>query len=114
MEKRDFKKESPALYRGPTDRFVQIEVPAMAFVKIDGEGDPNTAPDYVRAIQWLYATSYAMKFAAKASKGRDYVVGPLEGLWWAQDPADFLNRRKDRWRWTMMIRTCRSSPSAGC
>ncbi len=35
--------------------------------------------------------------------GKDYVVPPLEGLWWADDPADFVARRKDRWRWTMMI-----------
>lgn len=75
----------------------------MQFVKIDGKGDPNTAPAYRQAIEWLYSVSYAMKFAAKASKGKDYVVPPLEGLWWADDPADFVARRKERWRWTMMI-----------
>jgi hypothetical protein len=30
-------------------------------------------------------------------------VPPLEGLWWADDPADFVARHKDRWRWTMMV-----------
>ena len=44
-----------------------------------------------------------MKFASKRELGKDYVVPPLEGLWWADDPADFVARRKDRWRWTMMI-----------
>ena len=70
---------------------------------VDGEGDPNTAPAYQAAIAWLYPVSYAMKFAAKRALGKDYVVPPLEGLWRADDPADFVARRKDRWRWTMMI-----------
>jgi len=103
VEKIDFKKSLPDLYRPPTDRFVSADVPAMQFVKIDGRGDPNTAPAYKLAIEWLYAVSYAMKFAARAAKGKDYVVPPLEGLWWADDPADFVARRKERWCWTMMI-----------
>ncbi|TAJ39841.1 MAG: hypothetical protein EPO55_11150 [Reyranella sp.] len=103
MEKIDFRKSLPALYKPPVDRFVSVDVPAMQFVKVDGKGDPNTAPTYKQAIEWLYAVSYAMKFAAKAAKGKDYVVPPLEGLWWADDPADFVARRKERWCWTMMI-----------
>ena len=27
----------------------------------------------------------------------------LEGLWWADDPHSFAARKKDEWRWTMMI-----------
>ena len=103
MEKIDFKKSLPDLYKPPADRFVSVDVPAMQFVKVDGRGDPNTAPAYKQAIEWLYSVSYAMKFAAKATLGKDYVVPPLEGLWWADDPADFVARRKDRWCWTMMI-----------
>lgn len=93
----------PDLYRPPIDRFVSVDVPAMQFVKVDGKGDPNTAPTYKQAIEWLHAVSYALKFAARAAKGRDYVVPPLEALWWADDPADFVARRKERWCWTMMI-----------
>lgn len=103
MEKIDFKKILPDLYRPPTDRFVSVDVPAMQFVKVDGRGDPNKAPAYKQAIEWLYAVSYAMKFAAKAAERKDYVVPPLEGLWWADDPADFVARRKERWCWTIMI-----------
>lgn len=104
MTKIDFKKAFPALYRAPTDRFALVDVPAMHFVMVDGAGDPNTAPAYKQAVEWLFSVSYAMKFAAKASLGGDYVVPPLEGLWEADDPADFIARRKDCWRWTMMIR----------
>jgi hypothetical protein len=102
VSKTDIRKTLAALYAAPAGRFVEIDVPKLDFVKIDGAGDPNTAPAYRRAIEWLYPVSYAMKFAAKAI-GRDYVVPPLEGLWWADDPADFVARRKERWRWTMMI-----------
>jgi hypothetical protein len=98
----DFRKTLANLYTAPAGRFVEIDVPTLGFVKIDGEGDPNTSLAYRRAIEWLYPVSYALKFAAKGI-GRDYVVPPLEGLWWADDPADFVARRKDRWRWTMMI-----------
>jgi len=103
MEKIDFKEVFADLYKAPTERFVAVDVPALQFVKVNGRGDPNTAPTYGRAIEWLYSVSYAMKFATKAAKGKDYAVPPLEGLWWADDPADFVTRRKDRWRWTMMI-----------
>lgn len=102
MGKIDFKKTLSALYTAPTDRFVSIEAPPLAFVKVDGAGDPNAAPAHKQAIEWLYAVSYALKFAAKGL-GNDYVVPPLEGLWWADDPSDFAARRKDRWCWTMMV-----------
>lgn len=103
MEKIDVKKVFADLYKAPTEGFVTVDVPALHFVKVDGQGDPNKAATYKQAIEWLYAVSYAMKFAAKAAKGKDYAMPPLEGLWWADDPADFVARRKDRWCWTMMI-----------
>lgn len=99
----DFKKTLPDLYQAPRDCFVAVDVPAMQFVMVDGAGDPNTAPAYKQAIEWLYSVSYALKFAAKAATKKDYAVPPLEGLWWADDLADFVARRKDRWCWTMMI-----------
>lgn len=103
MEKTDFKKSLKPLYSPPAGTFVLVEVPKMQFVKVDGEGDPNTAPAYRAALAWLYSVSYTMKFAGKAALGKDYVVPPLEGLWWADDSKDFITRKKDRWRWTMMI-----------
>jgi hypothetical protein len=103
MEKIDIKKVFADLYKAPAERFVAVDVPTLQFVKVDGQGDPNKTATYKQAIEWLYAVSYAMKFAAKAAKGKDYAVPPLEGLWWADDPADFGARRKDRWCWTMMI-----------
>ncbi|MGX9708899.1 GyrI-like domain-containing protein [Stenotrophomonas maltophilia group sp. LNF259] len=104
MDNIDFKKRDRALYQPPAGRFVQVEVPPLPYLMIDGRGDPNTAPAYLQSVQWLYAVSYALKFALKA-EGRDYVVPPLEALWTADDPASFVARRKDEWSWTVMIRT---------
>lgn len=103
MQKIDLKKTLKPLFTAAKGRFASIDVPKLPYVMIDGAGDPNTAPAYQTAVSWLYSTSYAMKFASKATLERDYVVPPLEGLWWAEDPNDFVTRNKDRWQWTMMI-----------
>ena len=99
----DFKKEMKQFYQPSRNGFVEVTLPKMRFVAVDGAGDPNTSDAYASALSWLYATSYAMKFDAKTTLGRDYVVPPLEGLWWADDPADFVKRNKAAWKWTMMI-----------
>jgi hypothetical protein len=103
MDKDDFKKTMKALYDAPKGRFVKIDVPKLSYVMVDGRGNPNSVPSYKTAVEWLFSVSYAMKFAAKREVGRDYVVPPLEGLWWADDPVDFTARRKDAWLWTMMM-----------
>lgn len=103
MDKTDFKKELKELYKPSSKGFSLIEVPEMQFLQINGYGDPNTAQSYKDAVEALYAVSYKLKFMSKKGLEKDYVVPPLEGLWWADDPADFTERRKDAWFWTMMI-----------
>jgi hypothetical protein len=102
MDKIDLKTTLGAYWKAPAGKFVVIDVPRLNFLMVDGQGNPNTSPDYEVAVGALYATSYTLKFASKA-KGRDYVVPPLQGLWWADDMSDFVAGRKDRWRWTMML-----------
>jgi hypothetical protein len=75
----------------------------MDFLMIDGHGDPNTALEYKDAVAALYAVAYKVKFASKRGLDRDYVVPPLEGLWWAEDMSAFVERDKSTWDWTMMI-----------
>lgn len=102
-EKIDFKKTLDT-YRAKNGEFRIVEVPTMQYLMIDGEGDPNTAPAYAQALEALYPVAYKMKFASKREVGRDYVIPPLEGLWWANDMRVFTSARdKSRWRWTMMI-----------
>ncbi|MBT0670212.1 GyrI-like domain-containing protein [Novosphingobium profundi] len=103
MEKLDLKKQLRHLFNPQKHEFADIVVPTMPFVKVDGAGDPNSSAVYRQAVEWLYGVSYAMKFAAKNELNRDYVVPPLEALWWSDDPGTFARREKDRWQWVVMI-----------
>jgi hypothetical protein len=102
-DKADFKRELDA-YRATRDEFRIIEVPDLQYLMIDGHGDPNTSPAFRRAVEALYPIAYKLKFASKRELGRDYVVMPLEGLWWAEEMEAFTTLRdKSRWDWTLMI-----------
>ncbi len=99
----DLKKEIPT-YAARRGRFDLVTVPPLQYLMCDGAGDPNTAPAYRQALEALYPVAFALKFASKRELDRDYVVPPLEGLWWADDPALFTTRRdKSSWQWTLMI-----------
>lgn len=105
MSKVDFKKEYKELYVPPKE-FGILEVPEMQYLMVDGHGDPNVAQEYQEAVEALYAVAYKIKFASKKQLERDYVVPPLEGLWWAEDMEAFTTARdKSQWDWTMMIMT---------
>ena len=83
-----------------------VDVPDLQYLCIDGHGDPNTSVDFAQGTAALYPLAYALKFASKRDLGRDYVVPPLEGLWWADDMAAFTSQRdKSRWHFTLMIMT---------
>jgi len=103
MEKYDIKVAMKELYAPKGKEFALVEVPPLRYLAIDGEGNPNTAEAYARAVEALYSVSYTLKFASKKQLGRDFTVAPLEGLWRADDPAAFVTREKDAWRWTMLI-----------
>ncbi|MFF2275692.1 GyrI-like domain-containing protein [Agromyces sp. NPDC058126] len=98
----DPKREIPS-YTAAHGRFDLVEVPPLRYAMVDGEGDPNTVPEYAAAVEALYAVSYAAKFQSKRELELDYAVGPLEGLWSADDPSTFVTREKSAWSWTMMI-----------
>jgi hypothetical protein len=102
LAKLDLKKDRKALFTAPRGEFAAVTVPRVLYLMTDGHGDPNASPEYPRAVEALYSTAYALKFACKA-QGRDFVVAPLEGLWSAADPSSFVARRKDEWDWTMLI-----------
>lgn len=104
MKKLDIKKDLKLLYQPPTKAVVEVNVPSMRFLMIDGEGDPNTSPAYAHAIEALFSVSYAAKFMVKKGpQAIDYGVMPLEGLWWADDMSAFTVGDKSQWHWTMMI-----------
>src|SRR5690606_27423976 len=97
----DFKKEIDA-YRARSGEFRIVHVPDLQYLMIDGYGDPNTSEAFAEAVEALYPLAYKLKFASKQVLGRDYVVMPLEGLWWADDMEAYTTSRdKSRWYWTL-------------
>ncbi|MGA5562883.1 GyrI-like domain-containing protein [Streptomyces platensis] len=100
--KYDVKRELKKCYAPKNTDWELVDIPELSFLAIDGHGDPNTSAAYRRAVEALYAVAYTVKFASKGD-GKDFVVGPLEGLWWADDMDDFLARLKDNWRWRLLI-----------
>lgn len=90
-------------YRAKRDTPALMTVPDLRYLMIDGHGDPNT-PAFAAATATLYPVAYTLKFASKNALDQDYVVMPLEGLWWADDMESFTEARdKTVWDWTLMI-----------
>ena len=103
MPKIDYKKELKEFYRPSAKKIVEVNIPKMNFLMVDGNGAPEMT-EYKEAIEALYSVSYTIKFMIKKGDiGIDYGVLPLEGLWWADDMSDFINENKSKWIWTMMI-----------
>ena len=104
----DFKKQDKALY-SPSVEPELIDVPELLFIQVDGCGNPN-APDgaYVAAISLLYSLSYTIRMNKSGDTVPagyfDYVVPPLEGLWWFRDESTYDPAKKDQLCWTAMIR----------
>ena len=101
-DKLDLKKSLDA-YQAKKGQFRIVEVPDLQYLMIDGHGDPNTSPAFAEALETLYPVAYSLKFASKLTLDRDYVVMPLEGLWWADEYAAFMTRDKSAWDWTVMM-----------
>ncbi len=104
MEKIDYKKEYKQLYKASAKKIELVEVPALGYLMIHGEGNPNTSTDYKNAIEALFSLSYAIKFHIKKELELvDYGVMPLESQWWTDDIKDFSIDNKDIWKWTASI-----------
>ena len=104
MKKFDLKKELKHLYQPSAKAVVEVAVPTLNYLMIDGEGDPNTSQTYAEAVETLFMTSYTLKFMVKkGSLAIDYGVMPLEGLWWADDLSVFSKGDKAKWKWTSMM-----------
>jgi hypothetical protein len=102
MSKIDLKKQLKPLYTASAREATLVTVPPLKYLMVNGYGDPNTNPDFAAGIEALYTASYTLKFMLKKDQGFDYVVPPLEGLWWML-MKDFDPERRDDWRWTLMI-----------
>lgn len=109
MEKVDYKKVYKDLYLPKTKPMI-IDVPEIRFIMVDGKGNPNTCEEYKNAMEILYGLSYAIKMSKMSGTQPEgyfeYVVPPLEGLWWFDNETfDGLNiKDKNEFCWTSMIR----------
>ena len=104
MPKIDLKKENKELYNPSAKEVSIVDVPEMSFLMIEGEGDPNTSQEYQDSIEALFSVSFKVKFISEKENSQDYVVMPLEGLWWVENMEDFNILDKSGWKWTAMVR----------
>ena len=81
--KHEWRKYEKELYC-PKQQAVQITVPSMKFLVLDGVGNPNHAA-FADDIETLYSLSYGIKMLPKKGVTPDgyfdYTVYPLEALW---------------------------------
>ena len=104
----DYKKEYKEFYL-PANRPSLVTVPPMNYVAVRGTGNPNAeGGEYQRSIELLYGVSYTIKMSKKGDhriEGYfDYVVPPLEGLWWMADERPFDYADKESLQFISMIR----------
>ena len=99
MTKIDLRKELKHLYQASQKSVVEVDVPTLRFLMIDGAGDPTGSESYAQAVEALFAVSYTAKFMVKKGVDAvDYAVMPLEGLWWADDMAAFVAGDRAHWQ----------------
>lgn len=104
----DFKKEYQEFYM-PKGKPEIVNVPAMNYIAVRGEGDPNVEGGaYQRAIGVLYAVAYTLKMSYKTDHRIEgffeYVVPPLEGFW-RQDGKETIDYgNKAAFHWISVIR----------
>ena len=104
----DYKKEYKEFYLPPKTPGI-ITVPAMRFLAVREQGDPNEEGGaYKQAIGMLYAVTFTIKMS-KMGKHKpegyfDFVVPPLEGLWWQDGIQGVDYARKKDFQWISLIR----------
>jgi len=104
----DYKKEYKDLYLPKTKPMI-VEIPEMNFVSVEGKGDPNDKNgEYPKAMQILYSVQFTIKMSKmgnnKLNGYFDYVVPPLEGLWWFNNNEKFPPKNKSEYNWISLIR----------
>lgn len=104
----DYKKEYKEFYL-PPKKPVVIRIPEMNFVAVRGKGNPNEEGGaYKEAIGILYAIAFTIKMSYKGDHDIagyfQYVVPPLEGLWWQDGIKGVDYMKKEELNWISMIR----------
>lgn len=104
----DYKKEYKEFYL-PKRKPELVTIPPMNFIAVRGKGNPNEEGGaYKQSIGLLYGIAFTIKMS-KMGDHRidgyfDYVVPPLEGLWWQEGTEGIDYSRKEDFEWISMIR----------
>ena len=104
----DYKKEYKEFYL-PKNKPSIVNLPKMNYIAVRGKGDPNIEDgEYKQSIQLLYGIAFTIKMSKKTDyqiEGYfDYVVPPLEGLWWQDGVKGIDYSRKEAFNFISMIR----------
>lgn len=104
----DYKKEYKEFYL-PPKKPVIVDIPKMNYIAVRGIGNPNEEEgEYKKAIGLLYAIAFTIKMSYKGVRQIEgyfqYVVPPLEGLWWQENTEGIDYSKKDEFHWISMIR----------
>ena len=104
----DYKKEFKEYYR-PGKRPSIVDVPRFNYIAVRGKGDPNEEDsEYKSSLQLLYPIIFTIKMSkmtdVKLKDYFDFVVPPLEGLWWTSNYEEFDYADKSDFNFISMIR----------
>lgn len=104
----DYKKEYKEFYMPPKKPTI-VEVPAMNYIAVRGQGDPNDEKgEYAQTLGLLYGIAFTIKMSYKADHKIpgyfEYVVPPLEGFWWQENTKGMDYTRKQDLYFISMIR----------
>ena len=104
----DYKKEYKEFYLPPKTPEL-IDIPSMNFAAVRGKGNPNEEDgEYKSSIGLLYGIAFTIKMIRLGSRKIEgyfeYVVPPLEGLWWQKGVSGIDYSKKETFEWISMIR----------
>ena len=108
MKTLDLRKQYKGLYSPPAKRVVEVKVPRLKFIMLDGEIEPGTTPTHSEsfgtAMMAMYGVAYTLKFTSKLRKTNpiDYPVMAMEGLWWVKS-GKWSFESKEPWSYTLMM-----------
>lgn len=103
----DFKKEYKEFYLPPVTPTL-VDVPPANYIAVSGTGNPNDeGSEYKDSIGLLYGIAFTIKMSKKGGRQIegyfDYVVPPLEGLWWSEK-GEVNYAHKEAFHFISMIR----------
>ena len=107
MTKLDLKREHKNLYSASAKEVAIVEVPALRYLMVDGQGDPNRNPDFTAAIEALFSLEGVTRDAVEEreeDRARE-VVREVAG---DVEPGDRSAVRRSGWVWGMDIMSART------